>query len=552
MKAEPLPRSSATTRPATRTAGRDDSPAEDRADALPTGTRLGEFELLGVLGCGGFGIVYLARDHTLLRNVAVKEYLPVDFARRSENRRVVPRTTSSASTFATGLQSFIKEAQLLAGFDHPSLVKVHRFWEANGTAYMVMPHYPGCTLKEVQRTQGAVADERWLRRLLEPMLAALEVLHDANVYHRDISPDNIILLPDGVPVLLDFGSARRVLGDRTQALTAMLKPNFAAIEQYGDVPGMRQGAWTDLYALGGVVHFMITGAAPTPAAMRAVQDCMPALASTAAGTPEVSLSFLRAIDWALEVDPARRPQSVNAFRDALDAVVSPPAPVRRRYGADEQQGLLPTVRTAGPTVDLVFEVATLSSPGRNTQSRLVRFADRQPARRLLAGSAISAVLASGIWALNAWSGSYRSSDTLPSVSHSVPPRSAVQSASDSQPAATAAALLAAPAPASPREAPVESRSGAVRASASSAVEAPAAARKVATPTAPRPSVAAARPAHTVASSRAGPREVCGDRNFLSMAVCMDRQCRQPDYRLHAECEEYRRYAEARTQSEGNR
>ena len=108
-----------------------------------------------------------------------------------------------------GLRSFIQEARLLAGFDHPSLVKVHRFWEGNGTAYMAMPHYRGRTLKEVRQTMVGAPDEAMLRALLEPLLSALAVLHDASVYHRDVSPDNIVLQPDGVPVLLDFGCARR-------------------------------------------------------------------------------------------------------------------------------------------------------------------------------------------------------------------------------------------------------------------------------------------------------------------------------------------------------
>jgi len=139
MTADSRSRSDATTMPATRPRrGLPRSADDARLEALPTGTRLHEFELQHVIGCGGFGIVYLARDHQLLRQVAIKEYLPVDFAQRVDGA-VVPRTRDEASTFAMGLRSFLREAQLLAGFDHPSLVKVHRFWQANGTAYMAMP-----------------------------------------------------------------------------------------------------------------------------------------------------------------------------------------------------------------------------------------------------------------------------------------------------------------------------------------------------------------------------------------------------------------------------
>lgn len=137
---------------------------------------------------------------------------------------------------------------------------------------------------------SAAPDERWLHALVEPLLGALDVLHRDGVYHRDISPDNILLLPDDRPMLLDFGSARRVVSDQTQSLTAILKPNFAPVEQYADLADMRQGPWTDLYALGATVHFMLTGQAPSPAVLRAVRDGLPALSvdgGALAGTPRM-------------------------------------------------------------------------------------------------------------------------------------------------------------------------------------------------------------------------------------------------------------------------
>ena len=188
------------------------------------------------------------------------------------------RSPDLGEAFALGLESFFNEARLLACFDHPSLVKVYRCWKAHGTAYMAMQYYPGVTLKQARRGMVAAPDEAWLRAFIEPLLDVLELLHGQGVFHRDIAPDNILLLPDGRPVLLDFGSARRVIGDATQSLTAVLKPNFAPIEQYADMAGMRQGPWTDIYALGATVHFMLTGDAPAPAVLRAVRDAKPALA----------------------------------------------------------------------------------------------------------------------------------------------------------------------------------------------------------------------------------------------------------------------------------
>lgn len=304
------------------------APLQDEHDALPVGTRLAEFEILRVLGVGGFGIVYLAMDHALDRLVAVKEYMPSMMAARGRGTEVSVRSSMHQDTFNIGLRSFVNEAKLLARFNHASLVKVYRFWEANGTAYMAMPFYPGRTLKEERRSMLQVPDEGWLRGLVDPLLGAMEVLHKESVYHRDIAPDNILLLPDGPPVLLDFGAARAVIGDRTQSLTAVLKPSYAPIEQYADVGHLRQGPWTDLYALGAVLHFVVTGRPPSPSASRAVHDDQKPLTSLGREhTGSMPLKVLKAIDWALTVSPHTRPQNVQQFRDALEGRFEPPQTV---------------------------------------------------------------------------------------------------------------------------------------------------------------------------------------------------------------------------------
>ncbi|MFO1221686.1 MAG: serine/threonine-protein kinase [Burkholderiaceae bacterium] len=284
-------------------------------NALPDGSRLAEFEVRGVIGEGGFGIVYLAWDASLQRQVAIKEYMPATLAARTHGSKVLPRTDKSTETFALGLRSFVNEAQLLASFDHPSLLKVYRFWEANGTAYMVMPYYQGITLKKALNALDAPPEEGWLRRQLGQLLEALDVMHRGHCYHRDIAPDNILLLDDGTPLLLDFGAARRVIGDATHALTAFLKPGYAPVEQYAEMPTMKQGPWTDLYALGSVVHYAITGRTPPESVARLVNDTMVPLSVVARG--RYSDRFLRAIDHALAVRPEDRPQSASELRDAL-------------------------------------------------------------------------------------------------------------------------------------------------------------------------------------------------------------------------------------------
>ena len=282
-----------------------------------TGTRLRDYEITGLIGEGGFGIVYLAWDHSLQRKVAIKEYMPASMVSRiAGSSAIVVKSDRHLDTFKAGLKSFVNEARLLARFDHPSLVKVYRFWEENGTAYMVMPFYEGPTLKTALAELGHVPSEAELRAWLDPLLDALTVMHAAQCFHRDIAPDNILLTASG-PLLLDFGAARRVIGDMTHALTVVLKPGYAPIEQYGDVASMSQGAWTDLYALACVVYYAITGKTPMSSVERLMDDRIEPLSVAAAG--RYSAAFLGAIDAALAVRPQDRPQDEARFRALLDA-----------------------------------------------------------------------------------------------------------------------------------------------------------------------------------------------------------------------------------------
>jgi serine/threonine protein kinase len=292
------------------------APAHDMGNGLPKSTRLHEFEITGLIGEGGFGIVYLALDTMLKRRVALKEYMPSSLAARTESSQVQIKSERYRETFDAGMKSFINEAQLLASFDHPSLVKVYRFWEQNGTAYMVMPFYEGKNLRDTLRSMPPAPSEDWMRTMLEPLTEALLVIHEQNCYHRDIAPDNVMMLADThKPLLLDFGAARRVIGDMTQALTVILKPGYAPVEQYAEIPGMKQGPWTDVYALAAVVHYAITGRTPPPSVGRLLNDTYQPLAQVAAG--RYSAPFLAAVDHALAVRPEARTQTVAQFRDEM-------------------------------------------------------------------------------------------------------------------------------------------------------------------------------------------------------------------------------------------
>ncbi len=313
------------------------APADDTT-GLPVGTRLGEFEITALVGEGGFGLVYSAHDHSLQRRVAVKEYMPGSLAARGGGSRVQVKSERHRETFEAGLKSFINEARLLASFDHPSLVKVYRFWEANGTAYMVMPFLDGTTLRDVLRRMPAPPDEAWLRSVLGPLTEALLVIHAEQCYHRDIAPDNVMLLGNRW-LLLDFGAARRVIGDMTQALTVILKPGYAPVEQYAEIPGMKQGPWTDVYALAAVIYFAIMGRTPPPSVGRMLKDTYVPLVQAAAG--RYSERFLAAVDRALAVRPEERTQSIGELRQdlglgaaTLDPYATLPLPPGALPGAD--------------------------------------------------------------------------------------------------------------------------------------------------------------------------------------------------------------------------
>ena len=333
---------------------------EEGSDALPPGTRLGEFEIREVLGTGGFGIVYRAWDDALQRDVALKEYMPASLAGRGTGERVTLRARQHEENFARGLRSFVNEARLLARFDQPALVKVFRFWEGNGTAYMAMPLYKGRTLRQLRRERGAEGfNDTWMRALIEPLLGALETMHEAAVYHRDIAPDNILWCDNQRPVLLDFGAARLVLADRTQNVTAILKPQFAPIEQYSTTQSMRQGPWTDLYALAGTCYFLLTGRAPLPATARILGDDLVPLAQVA--PPGCSPLLLQALDWAMAVRPQDRPQSVAQWRDAMAGRIPiPPRPPTEPIDSPARPAM------PVPTEDTIQDVTIPTGPPRST------------------------------------------------------------------------------------------------------------------------------------------------------------------------------------------
>ena len=344
-----------------------------RFNALPVGTHLAEFELLRLLGEGGFGIVYLAQDHSLQRRVAIKEYMPASLASRAGVLDVVVTSEKNRPVFEAGMDSFINEARFLAQFDHPSLLKVYRFWQANGTAYMVMPFYEGVTLKERLRQLGSPPDERWLIALLAALTDALTIIHAEHCLHRDIAPDNILMLADsGRPLLLDFGAARQVIGDATQALTAILKPGYAPVEQYAELPSLKQGPWTDVYALCAVVYGAIMGSKPPVSVGRTLADNYVPLLRSAAG--RYSPRFLQAIDDGLQLLPDQRTPSMAALRQALAIDAGGPTTAPARPTAAKAAKTNTLAKAIGVALSLSTDQVPNRAAGRSASAWMTGFA----------------------------------------------------------------------------------------------------------------------------------------------------------------------------------
>ena len=297
--------------------------------ALTAGQRVGRYEILGVLGQGGFGITYRARDTQLDRKVALKEYLPTALAVRQDGASVLPRSSTVADDFNWGRVRFIEEGRRLASLhEAPSIVKVFDFLEANGTAYIVMEMLRGETLDERIKAEGPLTPAE-PDSLLWPLLEGLQQVHEAGFLHRDIKPANVFIGAEGKPTLIDFGASRAAMVGRTVELTAIFTPGYAAPEQFTSA---RQGPWTDIYGLAATSYHAITGTAPPGAFDRLVDDRYELLVRRQPrGFPR---SLLIGIDAGLSLPANERPQSISGWRALLGhtspasevTVVMPPRP----------------------------------------------------------------------------------------------------------------------------------------------------------------------------------------------------------------------------------
>ncbi len=320
--------------------------------ALEQGTLLrDQFRLGRVLGVGGFGVTYLAFDEVLEMVVAVKEYLPNNIAVRDTGAHTVrPLSKEEQEDFEFGLQRFLQEARMLAKFEeHPNIVRVRTFFEANGTGYLVMNYYEGRTLDEYLDIRNDFILESEALIVLEQVLDGLSAVHEKNILHRDIDPSNVYLADKGKVVLLDFGAARTAVGERTQDMSVVLKRGYAPYEQYhskGD-----QGPWTDVYACSATLYRMLTGYKPPEATSRILED---ELVPPKELVPSLSDATNEAVLEGLAVHPEDRLSTIKALSERLPKTSSEAVPGWEPESTGEE------APSAGPeegTAELSIEVS---------------------------------------------------------------------------------------------------------------------------------------------------------------------------------------------------
>ena len=286
-------------------------------NALQPGYELLWYKVKSVLGQGAFGITYLAQDINLNRLVAIKEFLPGQYAMRDGNETVRPVSEDLEEKFSWGLRRFIEEARILDQFEHPNIVRVMNIFEANNTAYMVMRYEQGVSLKEILIRQKFL-DESDLLNILFPVLDGLEEIHEAGFIHRDIKPANIFIRTDGTPVLLDFGSARQSLEKETHTLTSLVSPGYAPIEQYVSKSD-KQGPWSDIYGMAATLYRTVTGVPPNDAITRGEsltgngEDNL--ISCRELADKRYSDHFIAAIEHGLKFLTRDRPQTIEEWKE---------------------------------------------------------------------------------------------------------------------------------------------------------------------------------------------------------------------------------------------
>ncbi|MEO5333596.1 MAG: serine/threonine-protein kinase [Magnetococcus sp. YQC-5] len=285
-------------------------------EALPVDFELHHYQIKKVLGRGGFGITYLARDPMLEMDVVIKELYPkfMGVARNRSHAVVVP-DSANKDVFQQSMERFVEEGRHIARFHNESIVRILSFFQENGTAYLVMEYMEGETLY-AKYQKGACRSEADLMRIVRPLMKALQLLHNEGLVHRDVKPGNIYIRKDGSPMLLDFGAARQYISDLTGNLTSLLTPGYAPLEQYSGKKS-EHGPWTDIYSLAAVLYAGVVGHPPIDVIARSnalLHDGKdPLVLAMTVGKERYSRHFLGAIDTALRIGHAERPKNMDEW-----------------------------------------------------------------------------------------------------------------------------------------------------------------------------------------------------------------------------------------------
>ncbi len=283
---------------------------------LPADTILENFRILGTLGGGGFSIVYLAEELESGRQFVIKEYMPGRLATRKDDDTVMPVDDNSVMAFQKGRMMFFQEASTLATLQHDNVVNVRSFFRANNTVYMALYYDEGVDLQNYISKRNGRLSEKFLLTVFPPLIEALKMIHERGYLHLDIKPGNIQIRHGGNPLLLDFGAIHQRQLSRHDQVGHVTSHGYSPIEQYNRNGYM--GPWTDIYALGATFYTCMGGRPPTAANTRHENDTMQPAAR--AFRKHYSKSLLEAVDWALEINPEHRPQTLEDFRQALQPV----------------------------------------------------------------------------------------------------------------------------------------------------------------------------------------------------------------------------------------
>ncbi len=340
--------------------------------ALPQGTILaGQYIIEEVLGQGGFGITYKASDYKTGQKVAVKEFFPDSMATRTQTT-VTPFAGDRAESFAYGKGCFLQEAETLAEFiGNENIVRVHSYFEENGTAYFVMDFVEGISFDQYIKEHGGRISYEETEKILLPVMDALAAVHSRGIIHRDVTPDNIYITKDKTVKLLDFGAARYSLGDKSRSLDVVLKHGFAPKEQY--TRRGKQGPFTDVYTLGASFYFAITGRRPPDSIDRMDED---ELISPGNLGVAISESQEDAILKAMSVQPSERFQSMGAFKQALVATEESKRQVTQGFAPQTMeepvQQRVFTVPASQSTLSEQYQTPIQSQPWQSALLRLMQ------------------------------------------------------------------------------------------------------------------------------------------------------------------------------------